>query len=119
MGPGPSRLQELTYGNYGDDDHNGACPFLLKLTKFTSTYRGPTGWFSVLAVIAGMASHDPASVGGMCPFAESHGPRVSVDSWSRDLAQVKPAWRPCQVGLSRGSGVSLRRIPFKIMEVSA
>lgn len=119
MGPGPSRLQELTYGNYGDDDHNGACPFLLKLTKFTSTYGGPTGWFSVLAVIAGMASHDPASVGGMCPFAESHGPRVSVDSWSRDLAQVKPAWRPCQVGLSRGSGVSLRRIPFKIMEVSA
>ena len=69
MGLGPGRLQELTEGNYGDDYHGGACPFLLKVTKFHSTCQGPTGWFSVLPMITEIASHGPASVGSTNPMA--------------------------------------------------
>ena len=31
MGPGPGRLGELTYGNYGDDDRDWALPFLAEM----------------------------------------------------------------------------------------
>lgn len=91
MGLGPGRLQELTEGNYDDDYHGGACLFLLKLMKFDSTRQGPTGWFSVLPMITGIASHDPASAGSTNPMAPESVWTDGLGTWLKQSLLGIPA----------------------------
>lgn len=51
LGPRPGRLEVFTHCNYGDDYHDWAYSFLLKLMKFNSKYHGPTGLFSAFFIV--------------------------------------------------------------------